>query len=157
MTAARAITTTLPDRSTFFNAWIAMSPARTATKTRWSASRRRLFTSQAAASTISNRRRHERGHQREQDDIAAGHATRRKEGGQQRGPDITVTETATFRYSVIPVAKRVVNLPYMTAREVRRIPSDEDLWEVVLVPVEAEEVEVWAEFQPLSEADEAAS
>jgi hypothetical protein len=45
----------------------------------------------------------------------------------------------------------------MTAREVRRIPSDEDLWEVVLVPVEAEEVEVWAEFQPLSEADEAAS
>jgi hypothetical protein len=73
------------------------------------------------------------------------------------GPTSLSRRPRAFRYSVIPVAKRVVNLPYMTAREVRRIPSDEDLWEVVLVPVEAEEVEVWAEFQPLSEADEAAS
>lgn len=50
---------------------------------------------------------------------------------------------------VIPIAKRVIHLPPMVTKDVLRIPGKEDLWEIVLVPLQAEEMEVWAEMRPL--------
>jgi hypothetical protein len=72
------------------------------------------------------------------------------------GADIEVKEDASVMVfgEEIPVARRIIKLPYMTTKEVTRIRGKEDLWEIVLVPLEAEEVEVWAEMKPLTAEDE---
>ncbi|MBS1871224.1 MAG: hypothetical protein JSS99_16350 [Actinobacteria bacterium] len=73
------------------------------------------------------------------------------------GTDIVLKATATVSAlgQEIPYADFVARLPPMQVSHAERVPGAEDDWNVTLVPVAAEEIEVFLEYLPLGSASEA--
>ena len=72
------------------------------------------------------------------------------------GSDIEIREKAFVRVfgREISIGERVMKLPLMKVKEARRTGrARDDPWDILLVPVHAEEVEVWMEFLSLAARD----
>jgi hypothetical protein len=67
------------------------------------------------------------------------------------GSDIEVRHTVvTIAFGQeIALAERVVQLPLMKVAQTERLPGVRDAWKITLVPLAAEEIEVFAEYRPL--------
>ena len=74
------------------------------------------------------------------------------------GSDIVLRATATVTAlgREIPYAEFVTRLPLMKVSHAERLPGAEDDWEITLVPLAAEEIEVFVEYRPLRVAGDAA-
>jgi hypothetical protein len=68
------------------------------------------------------------------------------------GSDIEVRENVGVSVfgSKFSIAQRIIKLPMMRLVHAERLPGNEDLWRVKLVPLHGGEIETWIAFEPLN-------